>query len=259
VTGGQLVLGAVEASQIEFRGFTPVPARGIALYQKNSDANGAGRESSSADRRPPAGAPPADGTQRAPVQVRPPSIRTRHSRAPVRPPESAVPRAESLYAAGRYQEARTLLLAEADRSDDTRLPSARLLAQCHANLGELAEALVCCERALAAARTDLALHFLRANILRELQRDEEALIALRNVLFLDPGHVLAHFTSANLHRRCHRKAAAAKHLAQVRRLLAGRDESTELPQSGGLTVGQLNAILAATPAPTASAGPATHD
>jgi chemotaxis protein methyltransferase CheR len=120
-----------------------------------------------------------------------------------------------------------------------------LLAHCHANLGELAEALVWCERALATTKTDPTLHFLRAGILQELQHDEEALLALRNVLFLDPGHVLAHFTMANLHRRHNRKPAAAKHLANVRQLLAQRDENEELPQSGGLTVGRLNAILTA--------------
>jgi chemotaxis protein methyltransferase CheR len=120
------------------------------------------------------------------------------------------------------------------------------LAQRHADRGELAEALVCCERALALAKTDPALQFLRARILQELQRDDEALVALRNVLFLDPDHVSAHFTMANLHRRQGQVPAAAKHLANVRRLLANRDENEPLPQSGGLTVGRMNGFLAAT-------------
>jgi chemotaxis protein methyltransferase CheR len=121
-----------------------------------------------------------------------------------------------------------------------------LLAQRHADLGELGEALVWCERALATTKTDPALHFLRAGILLELQRDEEALLALRKVLYLDPGHVLTHFTLANLHRRRNGKSAVAKDLANVRQLLAHRGEREELPQSDGLTVGRLSAILDAT-------------
>ena len=110
----------------------------------------------------------------------------------------------------------------------------------------MTEALIWCERALATTKTDPELHFLRAAILQELQRDEEALLALRNVLFLDPAHVLANFTMANLCRRRGQVSAAAKHLARVRQLLTDRNESEELPQSGGLTVGQLNATLTAT-------------
>jgi hypothetical protein len=87
-----------------------------------------------------------------------------------------------------------------------------------------------CERALSRAKSDLATHFLHANVLRELQRDEEALRSLRNVLFLDPDHVFAHFTAANLHRRCERKPDATRHFAQIRRLLAGRDAAREAPE-----------------------------
>jgi chemotaxis protein methyltransferase CheR len=120
------------------------------------------------------------------------------------------------------------------------------LAHCHANLGELGEALVWCERALTSAKTDPALHFLHASILQELLRDEDALLALRNVLFLDPDHVLAHYTMANLHRRCGRLPMAEKNLANVRRLLSQRQENEVLPQSGGLTAGRRSSILAST-------------
>jgi chemotaxis protein methyltransferase CheR len=112
-----------------------------------------------------------------------------------------------------------------------------------ANSGELAEALTWCERAVALAKFDPAAHFLHASILRELGRDEDAIQSLRRVLFLDPEHVFAHFSSANLHRRCGRDAEAGRHFAHAGRLLSGRDERDELPESGGLTVGQLNSIL----------------
>lgn len=240
VDGGQLVLGAVEASQTTFPELTPVAAPGVALYRKNGAAT--------------LGTTIGDfsGPHKA---VCPPSVRSPVIHSPAHLPREAISdlpvgrgnafaEANTLYAAGRYREAREALLAGNSRKRDDDPRAAGLLAQCHANLGELAEALVCCDRAVAVSRTDPVLHFLRAGILQELQRDEEALLALRSVLFLDPGHVLAHFTMANLHRRRNRMSLASKHLANVRLLLANLDPGEELPQSGGLTVGRLSGMLA---------------
>jgi chemotaxis protein methyltransferase CheR len=237
--GGQLVMGAVEASLMTFPGFTPVPAPGVSLYRRNQSSVISDRASviSPSDRPPVTDhQPPVTDHRQSATDHR--QSATDH-RSPITDPQS-------LFAAGRYGEARAALLGGAGRRPDNDPQLAGLLAQCHANLGELAEALLWCERALEMAKTDPALHFLRAGILQELQRDDEALLALRNVLFLDAGHVLAHFSMANLHRRADRLSVAAKHTANVRRLLEHRDESEELPQSGGLTVGRLNAILATT-------------
>lgn len=258
--GGQLVLGAVEASQMKFAEFTPVPAPGMALYQKNGAMAGFDRRTmigslSDTPLDAPAAVPVTPSTEKTPPLSSVPAAASPWTRAPTPDAVSAFPtschsayaEANELYAAGRYVEARAILMAGTDPRSALRLPTSALglLAQCHANLGELAEALVWCERALVTAKTDPTLHFLRVGILQELQRDDEALLALRNVLFLDPVHVLAHFTMANLYRRRDQRSLAAKHFANVRRLLANRDESEELPQSGGLTVGRLNAILAA--------------
>ncbi len=256
VDGGLLVLGAVEASQMKLPEFASVPAQGLALYRKNGAATS--RTPARIDERMPLDhpvTPPPAAVRVAPApQERFPSLPVASAASPASPRlvgtvsanvsshRSTYAEANDLYVAGRYRDARATLLA----GTDADAQSAMLLAQCHANLGELAEALVCCERALATTKTDPALHFLRAGILQELERDEEALLALRSVLFLDSRHVLAHFTAANLHRRCNRMSAAAKHFANVRQLLANRGDSEELPQSGGLTVGRLNAILTAT-------------
>lgn len=243
VDGGQLVLGAVEASQLTFPELTPVAALGVALYRKNGAAaaqivSESGRKATIGDR---CGPQPSAGPPAPSARPHPP-----RETVPVPPAErgNAFAEANTLYAAGRYREARATLLAWNSRQHAGDPRAAGLLAQCHANLGELAEALVWCERAVAISRTDPELHFLRAGILQELQRDEEALRALRSVLFLDPAHVLAHFTMANLHRRRSHMPLASKHLANVRLLLANRDPGEELPQSGGLTVGRLSGMLA---------------
>ena len=279
VDGGQLVMGAVEASLMTFPGFTPVPAPGVALYRRNEAAEDgqssvSSQQSSVSSYQLPVTSHqlpvssyqlpvisyqlPVTSHQSSPVTEHQLPVTDHRSlitdhrspitdhRSPITDHRSPIPTPQSLYDTGRYFEARKMLL---DRRPDTAPQLAGLLAQCHANLGELAEALVWCERALSLAKTDPALHFLRAQILQELQRDDEALLALRSVLFLDAGHVMAHYSMANLHRRRNGPHAAAKHLANVRQLLAQRDATEELPQSGGLTVGRLKAILAAAAEP----------
>ena len=232
VDGGLLVLGAVEANLMTFSDLAPVPAPGMALYRKESGS----RNAEHGER----------GTRK--------SERETEDGSAVEPVAFADPLSDGATAARRFGvrrlDAALDVTQNAKRGSpppEFRVPSSEfgLLARRHADLGELAEALVWCERALATAKTDPALHFLRAGVLQELHRDDQALLALRNVLFLDDAHVLAHFAMANLHRRQHRMPAAARHLANVRQLLAYRDENEELPHSDGFTVGRMNGLLAA--------------
>ncbi len=258
--GGQLALGVVESGQMSFAGFTPVPASGLALYRQHDDPSAPAVNWF--DQQSIAGTPArrtwgeavAADAHATPVDAQP---QTRHvlEELPASRAGDYV-EARRLYDAGRYLEVRAILNAGTDQMCESHPQSAMLLAQCHANLGELAEALVWSERALAADATDPDSHFLRGVILQELQRDDEALLALRNVLFLHPDHLTAIFSMANLYRRRNQRALADRQLGNLRQLLANRDESEELPQSGGLTVGRLNAILTATEAMPNRKGPA---
>ena len=212
VEDGQLVLGSVEASHMTFPELTPHPANGMAMYRKKC-ANEC-------------------GTQGAAHRVA-----GGHEVFAV---------ADNLSAAAGHIAARTELLSATDsRLGDDRHATA-LLAQYHADLGELAEALAWCERALASSKTNAELHFLHAAILQGMDRHEETLVALRNVLFLDPGHLLAHLAAANLHRRKGRLSAAAKHVANICKTLANHGGNEGMSRSSGFTVGRLNAMLAAT-------------
>ena len=196
VDGGQLVLGTVEASLMAFSELTPIAAPAAALYRKERGV-----------RLGEHGLPNAE-----------------ESILKVEAKE------EKLYIAAlhvpRFDVGPPSVL-HVPRSALDRSSEFGLLARSHANLGELAEALVWCERALALAKTDPAVHFLHAGILQELQRDSEALLALRNVLFLDPAHITAYFSMANLHRRQGHASAAAKDLANVRRLLESGTQSAK--------------------------------
>lgn len=233
VAGGALVIGAVEASQMTFPGFTPIPAPSVALFRKEgvvgqrATVNGE-RSAVNSVLEPTVGAPPVQGAAAV-------------LGAAANPPGTGLAARAPGGVSGALRDSRAPSLSTAA---DSRTAAQR--ARACADQGELAEALVWCDRALAGAKTAAALHFLRAGILQELQRDAEALLALRNVLFLAPDHVLAHFAMATIERRQGRRAVAAKHLSNARQLLAGRDENEELPDSGGLTVGRLAAMLTAT-------------
>ncbi len=228
VEGGLLIFGAVEASQMSFPGFASLPAPSVALFRRQASA-AVCRGAVASEELPAASrdathstlAAPGAGPAATPATVAGPLPALSPRAPPPQPPARST-----------------------GSGPDSR--SAAQRARACADQGELAEALVWCERALAGAKTDAALHFLRAGILQELQRDVEALSALRSVLFLVPDHMLAQFSTAVLERRQGRSAVAAKQLAHVRKLLAGRDDKEELPESGGLTVGRLSGMVAAT-------------
>lgn len=247
---------------MEFPGFVSVAASGVAVYRKEMAAEWppparlAVSQESVPEWHPP--------EEPLPENIKP-AWRTERECPPAVALELAAEPADILaaagdrFAVGRFSEARGVLLSASDGWCGTDPQAAMMLVQCHANLGELAEALIWCERALTVTKTDPILHYLHASILQELERDEDALRVLRNVLFLDPGHVLAHFTMANLHRRSGDATAAARHLANVRQLLFQLHPDEELPQSGGLTVDCMNALLAAMTVPSATTKGLAHE
>ncbi|MFA6504947.1 MAG: CheR family methyltransferase [Treponemataceae bacterium] len=86
-----------------------------------------------------------------------------------------------------------------------------------ADRGYLAGALTLCDEALSADKLDPVLHYLRAVILQESNRTEEAIGSLQRALYVDPKFILAHFTLGNLQtrngdpktgRRCYENALA---------------------------------------------------
>jgi chemotaxis protein methyltransferase CheR len=115
-----------------------------------------------------------------------------------------------------------------------------------ANQGKLAEALVLCEKAIAAFKLDPALYYLRATILQEQTMYSDAITALKRALYLDPNFVLAHFALGNLSLRQGNVSAAKKCFRNVLALLSTCGQEDILPESEGLTAGRLREIIRAT-------------
>ena len=112
-----------------------------------------------------------------------------------------------------------------------------------ANKGHLSEALVACERAMIADRLDPGLHYLRATILQEQGRDDDAAKALKRVLYTDPDHVLAHFALGNLAFRRKDLKSAKRYFDNVLALLGKYQPDQIVPESEGLTVGRFRKIV----------------
>jgi chemotaxis protein methyltransferase CheR len=125
-------------------------------------------------------------------------------------------------------------------------PSKVLSIRALADQGKLPEALALCEEALASDKLDTGLHYLRAIILQELDRMEEAGASLKRTLYLDPDFMLAHFALGNLALRQGGGRAAKKHFENALVLLNACREEDILPESEGLTAGRFREIINAT-------------
>jgi chemotaxis protein methyltransferase CheR len=237
IDGGWLAVSPSEASQVLFGQFVALSCPGAILYQK-SDAGPRAHHVPWASRPPPATAsapeaPPATEALPAPREMPP---------LESRPLPGAV--AASLYERGRYGEAVDTLLA----SFAVHPPAPdgfSLLARALANQGRLTDALAWCDRWIAADKLDVAGHYLRAVVLLEDGRQDEARGSLQRALYLEPAFVLAHFTLGSLARSRDRHDEADRHFANTLDLLGRLQPPDVLPESDGLTAGRLTEIITA--------------
>jgi chemotaxis protein methyltransferase CheR len=131
-----------------------------------------------------------------------------------------------------------------DKGRDDVLEST-LAVRALANQGRLAEALALCTKTIAAARLDAELHYLQATILQELNREEEAIAALRRALYLDPNFVPAYFALGSLALRRGDARLGRRNCEIALALLATRREEEVLPEAEGLTAGRFREIIRA--------------
>jgi chemotaxis protein methyltransferase CheR len=241
--GGWLMVGASELSQAVFSQFTSVHFPEAILYRKEAPHAPPSVVFRPEETSPPKALvqPPLEATV---MPLAPPLPRRKRAIAPAavsaQPPPTAYAQALDLYAQGRYTE--VLQKLEGVATPDGGALAVRALA----NQGKLAEALALCEQAIAANKLDPGLHYLGATILQELNRDGEAIAALKRALYLDPKFVLAHFALANLVLRQGNVPAARKCYQNVLALLSDCRQEDILPESEGLTAGRFKVIAQAT-------------
>lgn len=110
-----------------------------------------------------------------------------------------------------------------------------------ADRGEWERAASCCRRLLDQDGLEPATHFYHALVLEQMGRAAEAESALRRAVYLDRGHVLAHYhLGLLLQRRDRERARRAFH--NVLELLARMDAAHALPECDGITAAELAAL-----------------
>ena len=107
------------------------------------------------------------------------------------------------------------------------------------------DALRAVESAIEKNPTDAALRYRHAGILIELGRHAEAAEALRRAIFLAPDMALAHFALGMLVRDTGEARSARRHLDNAATILERLRPDELLADGGGLTVGELAAIVRA--------------
>jgi chemotaxis protein methyltransferase CheR len=206
--GGWLVVSPSEGAAQRFPEFAPVMRGGVLLFRKK------GAEDAIAPAPQGAPAPPIAAWS-APSAT--PSAPSSSSQAPDAPQPGA-----AAHDAGFAARAREC----ADR-------------------GALDEALVWCERWLAASRLDPAAHYLHAMVLLERNQRAAARAALVRALYLDPAHVMSHVACGNLARAEGVEDEAQRHFRNALRLVEDRHADAPLADSDGLHAGALRETLAA--------------
>ncbi|MCX6270898.1 MAG: tetratricopeptide repeat protein [Bacteroidetes bacterium] len=118
-----------------------------------------------------------------------------------------------------------------------------LLAKAAADSGSLNDAIRYCDEALKLNKTDYRIYYLKATVLLELGREEEAMSTLNQLVYLEQDFVLAYFLLGNINMRSGKISEGHKHYKHALKILSKLKPEEELPGSEGLTIGRLAEII----------------
>lgn len=231
VEGGWLILSAADVSPNFLDDFERIEFHGGTCYRKRSNP---GSKPLAVHRPhlplPPVSAvpDPAVALETEAVSPSPEIQAARDGREPKLDPQGAEsPEGESV--------------AKAEDREESVDPCG--MAKMCANAGQLAEASVWCERAIAADRLNPEPYYILATILQEQGRDDAAAVSLLRTLYLEPTFVLGHFTLANLRLSQRKYREASRCFRQTRALLGSMPPDEVVPRSDGLSVRRLLQIV----------------
>jgi chemotaxis protein methyltransferase CheR len=131
------------------------------------------------------------------------------------------------------------LLLELATTNPDHAPTCTLLGQAYANLGNWEEAEQWCRQAIHLDKRALDAYYTLALVLQHQERIDQAIEAMRKVVYIDRHNVLGHFGLAELYHSSNQLPQALKSLDNARRLLDGCADGEFIPGSGGITAGRL--------------------
>jgi chemotaxis protein methyltransferase CheR len=115
-----------------------------------------------------------------------------------------------------------------------------------ANQGKLDEALLNCNNAIAYNLLAADMYFLQATILQELNKNNEAVVALKQAIYINPNYLICHFTLGNLLMRQGDSKAANQYFNNTLELLNSSPKDDIIQESEGLSSQQIKEIILAT-------------
>ncbi|PPC93713.1 MAG: chemotaxis protein CheR [Methylotenera sp.] len=248
IEGGWLLVSPSEASKALFPQFRSVHYPGAILFQKNHPSITNPSRPSTAITHPPFAASadkayiPRPFKPTAVAAFQPISVKAND-------PSAMLALAQSLYTQGNYAEVADTLCEMINQKAPRHsyLEAFSLLARAFANLGRLKDALLCCDRWIAADKIDAAAYYMRALVLMERGDVKQAQTSFQQAIFLRPNFVQAYFSLGSIAHHCGKTAEACKHFSIAQRLLITYAPEEVLPESDNLTAGQLTDIINAMP------------
>ncbi|MBM4055138.1 MAG: chemotaxis protein CheR [Planctomycetes bacterium] len=118
-----------------------------------------------------------------------------------------------------------------------------LLAKSYANQGKIEDALEWCNNAIKADKLQPNYYYLRATILHEQKNTDGAIASLKQVLYLDPNFILAHFALGNFTLEQQKPEESFRYYENTLLLLKNYKPEEVLPESEGITAGRLKEII----------------
>lgn len=151
-----------------------------------------------------------------------------------------------LYNRGDYPAVIAELLPIFDRNNeqlDDSGGTALLLSKAFANKGDLEDALKWSQKAVADDKLNPEGHYLHGIVLQEMDRIEEAVLAMNRAVFLDPDLVMAHFALGNLFQRKGKRKDRDRHYRIALGILKRYAADNTVPASEGMTAGRLSELI----------------
>ncbi len=238
--GGWLIVGHSEHSLTTYRHFQAHNYPDAILYQRTGQPTVLPSDwdwltASPAQDEPSPLSVPVSNPAPAPVDVQ--------STPPVEIEEGdSFERAQELLDYGHSEKGRDMLL-KLVKSRPHHAPTCALLGQACANLGCWQEAEHWCRQAIGLDKLALKAYYILALVLHHQGKLDQAIEAMKKVIYIDRSYVPGHFGLADLYRSNGQLPQAQKSLDNARRLLEARAADELIPDSGGITVGRLREAI----------------
>jgi chemotaxis protein methyltransferase CheR len=219
---GWFVVSSSELSSQVFPQFTPVNFPGAVLYRKGKNGYAHSFDVHSEEMPQPL----------KPFNTSTPSTPSTHSTHFQPQPQPLQPSSTPFNPLQQPQ-------AIPEETSADKIFAIRLLA----DQGHLEEALTACNGAIASYKLSSTLYFLRASILQELDKSSEAIVSLKQAIYIDPEYIVGHFALGNLFIRQGNTRNAERYFKNVLDLLSRCSNDDILPESEGLSAEYLREII----------------